>query len=43
MTGLSGHADKEGLIDWIRAFEENRRRCSWYMERTAYVPDLLSA
>ena len=26
MTGLSGHADKEGLIDWIRAFEEKPKK-----------------
>ena len=26
MTGLSGHADKEGLIDWIQAFEEKPKK-----------------
>ncbi|MBQ7955677.1 MAG: MBL fold metallo-hydrolase [Lachnospiraceae bacterium] len=26
MTGLSGHADKDGLIQWITAFEEKPRK-----------------
>lgn len=26
LSGLSGHADKNGLIDWITAFEEKPRR-----------------
>lgn len=26
LTGLSGHADKNGLIEWVEAFEENPRK-----------------
>ncbi len=26
LTGMSGHADKEGLIDWINAFEEKPKK-----------------
>lgn len=26
LTGLSGHADKDGLIDWIEGFEEKPKR-----------------
>ena len=26
LAGLSGHADKEGLIEWIQAFEEKPKK-----------------
>lgn len=26
MTGLSGHADKEGLLEWVSGFEEKPKR-----------------
>ena len=40
LAGLSGHADKEGLIEWIQAFEEKPKRCLWYTVKT--VPALHS-
>lgn len=27
LTGISGHADKNGLIDWIEGFETKPKKC----------------
>mgnify|MGYP000361584769 CR=1 FL=1 len=32
MDGISGHADRDGLISWISAFEKSRIMFLWFTE-----------
>lgn len=43
LEGLSGHADKNGLIGWLQKFEKSRTECLSYMVKMQSVLHLPSA